>query len=120
MYPGRGFTSILTCQDHAKCSMTSCISCVNCSVESSGAEGRVGRAGDGAGETGRAGETGCAGETGRAGGGDGGDEWADGGGGRVDNIGHTACAKSHIVRSPWAAGTNGISCPARPSTSLSG
>jgi len=117
--------STLTCRDRTKCSMTSRSSCVNCSGDSSGVEVGVGRAGAGAGETRRAGETGRAGGSGRAGetgcaeGGGGGDKWADGGGGSVDSIRHAACAKSRIVRSPRAVGTNGNSCPPRPSTSLS-
>jgi len=105
--------------------MTCCISWVNCSVESSGAEGRVGRAGDGAGETGRAGgdggdvsddDGGSGGEFEGACDGDGG---GGGGGGGVETTGRPARALSFIVRSPRAAGAIGISCPARPSTSLS-
>ena len=98
MYLGRGCKSTLTCQDCAKCSITSPISCVNFSGDSSGVEIGVSRAGDGAGETGRAGET-------RRAGGGGGDEQADGcggsgkferagdgGGGGTNRIGAPACA----------------------------
>jgi hypothetical protein len=52
-------------------------------------------------------------------GGSGGDDEGGGGGGGVTDTGRAVCAYTLIVWSLQTAGAIGISCPARPSTSLS-